>query len=177
MTIRSLLRRFQRLVRGRAIARGFDLGGLLFAKLDDMLDQTDIVDPVAWLAIEIDLAMPLAGASAGEADVCLARLAGTVDNAADDAERHWRGDVFQPFFQYLDGVDDIEALTRAGRAGHDVHAAMAQVERLENVEAHPHFFHRVRREGHANGVTDAAPKQHAHADRRFHGAGDHAAGF
>ena len=40
-----------------------------------MLDQTDIVDPVAGLAIEIDLAMPLAGAAAGKAQIGLTRLA------------------------------------------------------------------------------------------------------
>src|SRR6516164_6728873 len=70
----SLLRRFQWLWLFGIAPRGFDLGGLLLAKLDDMLDQADIVDPVAGFAVEIDLAMPLAGAAAAKADIRLARL-------------------------------------------------------------------------------------------------------
>ena len=41
----TLLRGFERLqrLRGRAVALGLDLGGLLLAKLDDVVDQIGVV--------------------------------------------------------------------------------------------------------------------------------------
>src|SRR5262249_19599163 len=80
----SLLRRFQRF--GRAVARGLDLGGLFFAQLDHMVDQVGVVDAIGRRTVEIDLPVALAGAAAGEPQIGLARLAGTVDDAADDRQ-------------------------------------------------------------------------------------------
>src|SRR5690242_2853256 len=69
----SLLRRLQS--RFGVAARRFDLGGFFLAKLDDVIEQLFIVEAIGGLAVEIDHAMTLAGAAAGESEIGLARLA------------------------------------------------------------------------------------------------------
>ncbi len=94
-----------------------------------------VLQPMMRHARDIDLMRAVA--AAGEADIGLARLAGAVDDAADDRERHRRGDVREPLLQHLDGLDDVEFLARAGRAGDDGDAAMAQAERLQDARSRP----------------------------------------
>src|SRR6202000_2962575 len=125
----SLLRRLEDLA-----ALGFDGLGLLLAELDDVVDELLVVEAVGGLAVQVDLAVALARAAAGEAEIGLARLPRAVHHAADDRKRHRRGDVLQPVLQRAHRLDHVEALPRAGRARDDVHAAMAQVHALVVVE-------------------------------------------
>src|SRR5215469_12471041 len=69
----DLLRGFERL--RSPVTLGLDLRGFLFAELDDVIDQIDIIEPVAGRAVEIDLPMAFSGAAAGEAQVRFSRLA------------------------------------------------------------------------------------------------------
>src|SRR5437763_11350422 len=125
-------KRLFRRVRGRRFRR-FDLRGLRFDQLYDMVDHVGILDMMIGDSGEID--HMLAVTAAGDADVGLARLARPVDDAAEHRERHRRADVAEPFLQRLDSADDVEALARAGRAGDDADAAIADAEALEDLEA------------------------------------------
>src|SRR5476649_2341526 len=134
---------------------GFDLSGLLFAKLHDMVEQLVVVETIGGLAVEIDHAVALARAAACEGHVCLASLARTVHHATDDRQRHRGRNVFQPVFKLPDSLDDVEALARAAGARDDVHAAMSQVQRLEDVESDAHLFHGIGGKRNADRVADA----------------------
>src|SRR5687768_14632520 len=82
MTVKSgLLRRV-----GNGGAGGLDLGRLGFDQPDDMVDHLLVADMMVGQAGEIDHMLALA--AAGNADVGLARLARTVDDAAQHRQRH-----------------------------------------------------------------------------------------
>ena len=66
-------------------------------------------------AADVDLVGAVA--AAGEADIGLARLARTVDDAADHRQGQRRRDVGEALLEALDGLDDLELLAGAGRAG------------------------------------------------------------
>src|SRR5690348_2708285 len=87
MQVRSLLSGFE------VAARGFDFGGFLLAELDDMIDEILVVEAIGRRAVKIDLAVSLARAAAGKAEIGFAGFARTVHDAADDRQRHGRGDV------------------------------------------------------------------------------------
>ena len=129
-------RRRQETFEGAPLLGGFgllgflDRRGLLLDELGHMLDDILILQPVMLVAGDIDHMRVVA--AAGEADIGFTRFAGTVDNAADDADRHRRGDVGDALFQRLDGLDDVEILPRTGRARDDVDAAMTQIQRLQD---------------------------------------------
>ena len=84
---------------------------LALDQLDEMIDQTGLVDPVVGDAVDIHEVGVVA--AAGEADVGLPGLAGSVDDTTDDRERQGRGDVLQPVLQHLHRPDDGERLARA----------------------------------------------------------------
>src|SRR3546814_3500020 len=107
----------------------------------------------------------LAVASAGDADVGLARFAGAVDDAAQYRERHRGLDVAERLFERLDGADDVEPLPRAAGAGDDADAAGAQPERFQDFIADAHFLFGLGRERNADRVADARPEQVADAER------------
>ena len=119
----------------------------------------------------------LAGAAAGDADVGLARLAGAVDDAAEHRERQRHADMLEPLLERLDGADHIEALPCAARTGDDPDAAVTDAERLQYLEADPHFLFRLGRERDADRVADPGPQQHAETDRGFDRAHAQRAGF
>src|SRR5262249_7800591 len=95
------------------VALGLDFGGFLLAEFDDVIDERFVLQLINRLAVQIDHAG--AGATTGETDVGLARFARSVHHAADDRQRHGRGDVLQAVFQNFNGLDYVEALPRAGR--------------------------------------------------------------
>src|SRR5207248_11098016 len=123
-----------RLFRGvqRLLARlvGFDLGGLGFDQLHDVIDHLGVFDVVVGDAREIDHVRAVA--AAGDADVGLARFAGAVHDAAEHTERHWRLDVLQAGLERFDGADHVEALPRAAGAGDDTHAAAADAHHFQD---------------------------------------------
>jgi hypothetical protein len=65
--------------------------------------------------------------TAGEADIGLARLARTIDHAADNRDRQWRGDMGEALFEALDRLNHFELLPGARRAGNDGDPSAAQV--------------------------------------------------
>src|SRR3546814_18508832 len=73
----------------------------------------------------------LAVAAAGDADVGFARLAGAVDDAAEDRERHRGLDMLERILEPLHGADDVDTLPRAARARHDADAAGPEAERFQ----------------------------------------------
>ena len=84
---------------------------------------------------------------------------------------HGRLDVFQAFFQFLDGLDDVETLPGAGRTTDDIDAAVAQAQGFKDLESDLNLFLRVRRQRHPHRVADPHPKQLAQTDGRFDGPG------
>jgi hypothetical protein len=60
----------------------FDLGGLVLGQLDEVVDDVGIFLAVVGEAADVDLVGTVA--TAREADIGIARFAGTVDDAADD---------------------------------------------------------------------------------------------
>src|SRR5690606_40584651 len=104
-------------------------------------------------------------------------FARSVDHAADDGHVHGYQYVLQARLQLVHGLDHVEVLPGATGTGDEVDAARAQTQGLENVEADADLLHRVRRQGDADGVTDALGQQHAQAHRGFDGTGPQAAGF
>src|SRR6478672_11912659 len=119
----------------------------------------------------------LAIAAAGDADVGFPGFAGSVDDAAKNAERHRRLDVLQPIFERLDRADDVKALASAAGAGDDTDSAIANTERLQDLVADADFFLGLGRQRYADGVADSGPQQVADTDRRLHRTADQATGF
>ena len=148
----------------RALAASIS-ADLLLDELRQVLDDVLVLEAVIGHAGDIDLMRAVA--AAGEADVGLARLAGAVDDAADDRERDRRRDVGEALLERRHGLDDVELLARAGRARDHGDAAPAQLQRLQDLVADPDLLDRVRRERDADGVADPGPEQHAHPDRGF----------
>ena len=70
----------------------------------------------------------LAIAAPGYADVGFARLARTIDDAAENRERKRRFNVAQRVFEFLDGADDVEALPCATWTTYYPDAAGAQAQ-------------------------------------------------
>src|SRR5215471_18833194 len=68
-----------------------DLRRLPLDHLHEMVDDVGILQAMVRQAVDIDLMGAVA--PAGKADVGLARLAGTVDHAADDRDRERRRDM------------------------------------------------------------------------------------
>src|SRR3546814_19181923 len=108
----------------------------------------------------------LAVASAGDADVGLARFAGAVDDAAQYRERHRGLDVAERLFERLDGADDVEPLPRAAGAGDDADAAGAQPERFQDFVDDAHFLFGPGPERKPNRVATATPATVRSAERR-----------
>ena len=114
-------------------------------------------------------------AATGQPDIGLARFSRAVDDAADDRDRHGRGDMGKPFLELDHGFDHFELLAGAGRAGDDGDALVAQVERLQDLEPGADFLHRIGGQRHPDGIADPLPQKHAETDRRFDGAGTQSA--
>src|SRR3546814_993587 len=106
----------------------------------------------------------LAVAAAGDADVGFARLAGAVDDAAEDRERHRGLDMLERILEPLHGADDVETLPRAARARHDADAAGPEAERFQYLVADAHLFLGFGRQADADRVADPGPQQAADAD-------------
>ena len=138
-----------------------------------MVDHALVAELVALRPGEID--HPRACAAAGKAHVRHQRLTRAVHHAADNRQAHRCLDVLQPFFQGFHRLDHVEALPRAGGAGNDVHAPVPQAERLENLVADLHLFHRIGGKAHADRVANAHPQKVAEADGGFDRAGHQAA--
>ena len=116
------------------------------------------------LALEEDQPAVLA---AGNADVGLPGLAGTVDHAAHD--RHGDG-----LFAVLEGLldpagqaDQVNLRPPAGRAGDDVDAVLAQAGGLQNCLGRDHLADRVGGQRDADRIPDAHAEQAADAHGRF----------
>ena len=76
-----------------------------------MLDDVAIRQPVISKARNINLMS--SPAATREADIGFPRLAGAVDDTADDGNRHRNVDMLQPFLDDLHCLDDVELLARA----------------------------------------------------------------
>src|SRR5688572_6618931 len=114
---------------------GLELGRLGLDQADDMVDHLLVADVVVGDSRQIDHVLALA--AAGDADVGLARFAGTVDDAAEHRQRHRGADMLEPLLELLDRADDVEALARAARAGDDADSAVADPHRLQDLVADP----------------------------------------
>src|SRR3546814_2104640 len=119
----------------------------------------------------------LAVAAAGDADVGFARLAGAVDDAAEDRERHRGLDMLERILEPLHGADDVETLPRAARARHDADAAGPEAERFQYLVADAHLFLGFGRQADADRVADPGPQQVADAERRLDRAADQSPRF
>src|SRR6266540_4753639 len=114
------------------------------------------------LAVAEDLALALAG---GDADVGLACLARTVDDAAHDRHPHRRVDLGHAL---LDGVgerEDVDLGAAAGWAGDQVELLGPQAEGAEDGVAGLDLLDRRGGQRHPDGVADALGEQGADADR------------
>src|SRR3546814_6819383 len=92
-------------------AARFDLGRLRFDQLHDMADHVGVGDMVVGDPREED--HMLAVASAGDADVGLARFAGAVDDAAQYRERHRGLDVAERSEEH---TSELQSLMRISYA-------------------------------------------------------------
>ena len=108
------------------------------------------------LALDENLPLAIAG---GHAQISLARLPRTIDDAAHNRNTNRRFDVLKPFRHLLGKLNHINLRTPATRAGNNVEMPLAKPQILENLAANLDFLDRRRGQRHANRVPDAFREQ------------------
>src|SRR5512138_2906095 len=117
-----------------------------------------------------DLAMteekPFAPA-AGNAEICLARLTGTVHHAPHD--RHGKGGVqiLQPPFYLFGNPDEVDLAAAAGGTGDKVYSFLTQAEGFEYLESDPNLIHRVTGQRDPQGIANSVGEKDAEPDSRL----------
>ena len=91
-----------------------------------MVDDIGVLEAMIGQPAEIDLMCAVA--AAGKTDVGLARLAGPIDDTADDRNRQRRRYMGEALLEPFDRLDHFELLSRAGRARNHRDPAPAQVQ-------------------------------------------------
>src|SRR5688500_10885246 len=81
--------------------------------------------------------------TAGDSDVGVLSLAGSVDLAAHDRDLHRRGQRAQALLGDLRKRDEVDVRATARRAGHQRESLVAQTQRLQDVEAGRDFHDRI----------------------------------
>ena len=105
--------------------------------------------------------------AARNADVCLARLSGTVDHTAHDRDGDGLFAVSECGFHAGGKGNEIDAGSAAGGAGDDVDPVMAKPGGFEDVARGIDLTHGICRQGHANRVADAHAEKAANAHGRL----------
>ena len=114
----------------------------------------------------------------GDAEVGVARLAWTVDDAAHHRHLEWDLALAERLHRPAGDVDHVDLGTAARRAGDEVDVlALAQPERLEQLPPGARLLDRVGGERVADGVADALEQQRGHAGRRLQQPGRRRAGL
>src|SRR6185295_216363 len=121
------------------------------------------------LALAEDRTLPH---TAGDANVGVLRLTGSVDLATHDRDLHRGRQRAEALLCDLRERDEVDVRAAARRAGDEGEALIAKPEGLQHVESGGHFHDRVLRERHADGVTDALIEKDAHAGGRTDRAGN-----
>ena len=104
-------------------------------------------------------------AAAGNAEICVASLAGAVHGAAQHRDLEVLRIRVQPLLYLLRERLHAHVVATARRARDHHRAALAQAERLENLPGHAHLFDRVGGQRDAHRVADSIHEQRARADR------------
>jgi hypothetical protein len=137
--------------------------------VDQRLHHVGLGDDADDLAADEQVTLLLAG---GNADVGLAGLAGSVDDAAHDRHLDRQVELLQRLLGLLGHGDDVDLGPAARRAGDEVEAlALPQAQGLEQLASGPGLFDRVRRQREADGVTDALGQEGTDAGRALDQAG------
>src|SRR5712691_1389933 len=148
------------LLRHRRLSRlalGQELVHFLAHGADD-LGLGDLAHDLPVLEDQTDPAPP------GHADVGGARLARTVDLASHHRDVDLFVEAFELVLHLAGELHQIDVGATARGARDEGEAALAKPERLQDVDADAHLFHRIGRERHADGVADALGQERAQAD-------------
>ena len=114
------------------------------------------------LALDEDLALAVAG---GDAEVGLAGLARTVDDAAHDGDAQRHLHALEAGGHLVGELVDVDLGAAARRAGDDLELARAQVERLQDLDADLDLLDRRRGQRDPDRVADALGQQRAEGRR------------
>src|SRR6478672_4882062 len=159
---------------GLVVDRLAHLLGEAHGLLDEGLDDLRLGHGLDDLALDEDLALAVAG---GHAEVGLAGLARTVDDAAHDGHAQRHGHALETRGDLVGEGVDVDLRTAARRARDDLELARAQVEALQDLDADLDLLDGRGREGDADRVADAAREQRAERRRRLDGALEGRAGL
>src|SRR6478736_1485687 len=139
-----------------AALKGLHALGDAHGLLDQGLDDLRLGDGLDDLALDEDLALAVAR---GDPEVGLARLAGTVDDAAHDGDAQRHLQAVESGGDLLGELVDVDLGAAAGRAGDDLEAARLEVQRLQDLEPDLDLLHRRRGQRDADRVADALAEQ------------------
>src|SRR6476661_4517907 len=159
---------------GLVVDRLAHLLGEAHGLLDEGLDDPRLGHGLDDLALDEDLALAVAG---GHAEVGLAGLARTVDDAAHDGHAQRHGHALETRGDLVGEGVDVDLRTAARRARDDLELARAQVEALQDLDADLDLLDGRGRQGDADRVADAAREQRPEGRRRLDRALEGGAGL
>src|SRR6478735_4345776 len=160
---------------GRLVVDGLaHLLGEAHGLLDERLDDLRLGHGLDDLALDEDLALAVAG---GDAEIGLAGLARTVDDAAHDGHAQRHGHPLEACGHLVGERVDVDLGATARRARDDLELARSQVEALQDLDADLDLLDGRSRQGDADRVADPTREQGAEGRRRLDGALEGRAGL